>query len=550
MSVEHGNGKVCVICREDCSHRPRTKDASGRYYCTPCYAQAIARRPGASPSSRRDGPALPPIDAGPLMELAPAVNTTDRRTCVACGHAIATDAVLCTACGYNTQTGERLQVDLCRADPMGSSAGGLLAAPLDLLFRPGRFFRGVGASPPRPLVLAAMWICGMTTVLDRVQNRVAIAEFLGGHDQLFSDAWLHVWGAALLGGVAAGALIWAIQGWWYRIRIGWSGGTAIGASSARSVFALTTLVACVPALAWFASLATSHATPREAFTSELGWSDLVAPLFGFWSLWTSYAAVRTVFQTRPVRTAVWFILAPLVFQVLLIVGIVVAMGTAAAFVMDRDAVSAAPGGDRPDAAARAFAPLDDEAGDADATGQPGPRSSSIATVDGRQVTAGDMTPDTAQHKTHTNETLTFNYPGNWTIDAEHADYDPHADLYVDANVGGGSVHIIVSTWAKSVEHELNRALDEAGAGMNRASAPEPFETWGQLRGKGLQLTGEVKGIPMRLCLFVAKCPNGIYVEVHEFIELAQESRLAAGFTLVRESFQQPRKAEAPNRRTR
>ena len=31
--------KICVICGEDCSNRPRTKDARGRYYCMACYEQ-------------------------------------------------------------------------------------------------------------------------------------------------------------------------------------------------------------------------------------------------------------------------------------------------------------------------------------------------------------------------------------------------------------------------------------------------------------------------------------------------------------------------------
>lgn len=32
--------KTCVICGEDCSGRPRTKDARGRYFCIPCYERA------------------------------------------------------------------------------------------------------------------------------------------------------------------------------------------------------------------------------------------------------------------------------------------------------------------------------------------------------------------------------------------------------------------------------------------------------------------------------------------------------------------------------
>jgi uncharacterized membrane protein required for colicin V production len=34
------SSKVCVICGEDCSTRPRTKDPRGHYYCLSCYEQA------------------------------------------------------------------------------------------------------------------------------------------------------------------------------------------------------------------------------------------------------------------------------------------------------------------------------------------------------------------------------------------------------------------------------------------------------------------------------------------------------------------------------
>lgn len=36
--------KLCVICREDCAGRPRTKDAKGQYYCQPCYDDALAKK--------------------------------------------------------------------------------------------------------------------------------------------------------------------------------------------------------------------------------------------------------------------------------------------------------------------------------------------------------------------------------------------------------------------------------------------------------------------------------------------------------------------------
>ena len=36
--------KVCVICGEDCSGRPRIKDSNGRYYHKSCHEEALRRK--------------------------------------------------------------------------------------------------------------------------------------------------------------------------------------------------------------------------------------------------------------------------------------------------------------------------------------------------------------------------------------------------------------------------------------------------------------------------------------------------------------------------
>src|SRR5437867_10526512 len=46
-----GGAKICVACGEDCSNRPRTKDAKGRYFCKPCYEKAVQhQRSAAAPA--------------------------------------------------------------------------------------------------------------------------------------------------------------------------------------------------------------------------------------------------------------------------------------------------------------------------------------------------------------------------------------------------------------------------------------------------------------------------------------------------------------------
>ncbi len=54
--------KTCVICGEDCSGRPRTKDPKGRYYCLPCYERA-KHKLEQKQAANSQPPPVPPVPA-------------------------------------------------------------------------------------------------------------------------------------------------------------------------------------------------------------------------------------------------------------------------------------------------------------------------------------------------------------------------------------------------------------------------------------------------------------------------------------------------------
>jgi len=67
--------KVCVVCGEDVSAKPRTKDGKGRYFCTACYERAVAGKharhaePPAPPAPPRGARTDLPIAAGARMGM-------------------------------------------------------------------------------------------------------------------------------------------------------------------------------------------------------------------------------------------------------------------------------------------------------------------------------------------------------------------------------------------------------------------------------------------------------------------------------------------------
>jgi hypothetical protein len=92
--------KVCVICGEDCSDRPRTKDSKERYCFRDCY-EAAAKRQEAQPQVVSEGaPPEPPDHVFDKMTPPPAV------ACPRCDQPLAPVAVVCN-CGFHRQLGQQ-----------------------------------------------------------------------------------------------------------------------------------------------------------------------------------------------------------------------------------------------------------------------------------------------------------------------------------------------------------------------------------------------------------------------------------------------------------
>lgn len=135
--------KVCVVCREDCSSRPRTKDSRGNYYCTPCYEQRLEQvRQGKAPTL------VPPVidDAAPKLdddifaldpsliaqEASPAGGASTS-ACPSCGMGVQPGGIICMNCGCNLQTGQSLRTKVRRDHSAAvSGATNLLLNPMSV----------------------------------------------------------------------------------------------------------------------------------------------------------------------------------------------------------------------------------------------------------------------------------------------------------------------------------------------------------------------------------------------------------------------------------
>lgn len=152
-----GSGKICVVCGQDCSNKPRTKDAQGRYFCQDCYDQAVAKkklagsgpakgsasqpapqhpRPQPRPKSPSSPPPPPPMiddDRGRnmldmLLEQQPsAPAAASSFACPSCGSPMQAGSIICVNCGYNVQTGQALTVKVKKAPKERAELSGAAA---------------------------------------------------------------------------------------------------------------------------------------------------------------------------------------------------------------------------------------------------------------------------------------------------------------------------------------------------------------------------------------------------------------------------------------
>lgn len=111
------SGKICGICGEDCSGRPRIKDQQGRYFCKACAEQAAKQR-AAAPAAPKAAPPPPPAEPAE-DEALPASFWNDlpaaASPCPSCGSPMSQGGVVCMSCGHNVQTGRGAKIKVAKA---------------------------------------------------------------------------------------------------------------------------------------------------------------------------------------------------------------------------------------------------------------------------------------------------------------------------------------------------------------------------------------------------------------------------------------------------
>lgn len=110
--------KICAVCKQDVSNKPRRKDQAGKYICEDCAKKAAAAKASA-PTPDSTGERAP--KASPARSAAPSEGVSDEfwnstmqptggaQTCPGCGTMMPGGAKICTRCGFDTVSGKAVR---------------------------------------------------------------------------------------------------------------------------------------------------------------------------------------------------------------------------------------------------------------------------------------------------------------------------------------------------------------------------------------------------------------------------------------------------------
>jgi hypothetical protein len=200
---------------------------------------------------------------------------------------------------------------------------GLVDEAVELLLRPGRFFRALSERRLRGLWVVFALLAGLSSAADRIDQRLLFADLLPGGRRSGVEAvtgdWAAYWIAVASGGLVLAVPLYWIAGWWLGIRTRWSGAARVDWALARQIEVFATAVFAVPWLVWAGIETAWFESYRASFDSG---EFLELYLFGtlVWSSWVKYRGMSATHEVRQGRAIFWLLALPLAFYAMVFGG--------------------------------------------------------------------------------------------------------------------------------------------------------------------------------------------------------------------------------------
>jgi|GEM_PF-2830649 len=208
-------------------------------------------------------------------------------------------------------------------DASPDSAIPLWKAPFAMLFTPGRFFRSFAPRCPLAFVFLLAYMGGLMKYDGRMQMRYDPTHPTFGQ---FFDSWGLYWGVGAVTALLSAALVVALGGWFYRVRIRWCGVPNADVRLSNTIFITADTFTYFSGFLALSVASIRYDNPAEYFyTTDMDWLALLPLVFLLWSPVMSYRALREVFGINQGSGLVWFLILPIVMRFIALALIAIGM---------------------------------------------------------------------------------------------------------------------------------------------------------------------------------------------------------------------------------
>lgn len=187
-----------------------------------------------------------------------------------------------------------------------------------LFFKPSLFFKNLDTLDFPLLFQVSFWLIGMSNVVERIDQKLMKFD-LGtatSSNRMMQEAMSGGWLTFFLVVIGIGALgaffVWLIGGWFYNLRLSWSGAGEFDRHKGRLVYALSGLVYVVPHLTLIMISTAFYPDYITYFNADEYWSSIII-IFPFWSVFVSYKGLRANFNVVKWKALIWFVILPSIF---------------------------------------------------------------------------------------------------------------------------------------------------------------------------------------------------------------------------------------------
>ncbi|GEM_PF-1533622 len=193
----------------------------------------------------------------------------------------------------------------------------------DLFVQPRKFFAGPLALTKWSNVIFVTWCYGVACAISTIdrdlgrESRNRGRPLWNAFGLTVGDAWSDFWVWVIGLGAVVGLFLWLMGGWWYHLRLRWSGAQDPNRLKSHLLYVYSSLVVSGPtmiiAFLWTVML------PNYRYVLVQGRrSFIVLFIFQCWSLVTSYIGASTLFDLQRWKARIWFLALPALYDVLII----------------------------------------------------------------------------------------------------------------------------------------------------------------------------------------------------------------------------------------